>query len=56
MKEFEEFETDALLTAMQTLNSNVSGEIAEKKVNKDTLKSSDKLGRMIEELMFRDVR
>lgn len=56
MKEFEEFETDALLTAMQTLNSNVSGDINEKAVNKNTLESSDKLGRMIEELMFRDVQ
>lgn len=54
MRDFEEFETPAILSAIQTINLRITGDIQENKVDLETRTASMKMGRMLEELKIRD--
>ncbi len=56
MTEFEEFETPAILKAMQVINLRVTGDMKEGKADADTIAASQKMGRMLEEVVSRPER
>ena len=56
MTGFEEFETDALIVAAQTINARVTGDIVEGKADSTTCGASEKLGRILTELKSRKLQ
>ncbi len=56
MTGFEEFETDALIVAAQTINARVVGDIVEGKADSGTCGASEKLGLILDELKSRKLQ